>query len=155
MIIKYPGGHQTGVVNDRIARLVDIVPTILSDVLGIADVPEGIEGIPLSQPLPRRRAMSEAVMHKHGMRLFSLRDNGIKYIADNSDNSVTAFNLADDPREWQDIADEFPEISSEVALAAANAEALFVTNLENMQQGERETINAEDFKLMRDLGYME
>lgn len=155
MIVKYPGGHQTGVVNDRIARLVDIMPTILSDVLGIADVPGEIEGIPLSQPLPMRRAMSEAVMHKHGMRLFSMRDAGIKYIADNADNSVEAFDLVDDPREWVDIADEFPEESRGVALAAANAEALFVANLENMQQGDRETIDAEDFQLMRDLGYME
>ncbi|MBN1882423.1 MAG: sulfatase [Deltaproteobacteria bacterium] len=155
MIIKYPGGHQTGVVNDRIARIVDIFPTILSDVLGVTDLPEEIEGIPLSQPLPKRRAMSEAVMHRHGMRLFSMRDNGIKYIADNADNSVEAFNLADDPREWHDIAEEFPEESRKVALAAVNAEALFVANLETMQQGEGETIDAEDLQHMRDLGYME
>jgi len=155
MMIKYPGGHQTGVVNDRIARIVDIVPTILGDVLGITELPDGIEGIPLSRPLPKRRAMSEAVMHKHGMRLFSLREEEMKYIADNADNSVNAYNVADDPREWDDVAEDFPEETRAVALAAANAEALFVTNLENMQQGEGEAINAEDFKLLRDLGYME
>jgi arylsulfatase A-like enzyme len=155
MIIKYPGGHRTGVVNDRIARIVDIMPTIMSDVLGISDLPGEIEGIPLSQPLPENRAMSEAVMHKHGMRLFSLRDNDIKYIADNAENRVQAFNLVDDPREWHNVADEFPEESLGVVMAAANAEELFLANLETMQQGEGETIDAEDLQHMRDLGYME
>jgi hypothetical protein len=99
--------------------------------------------------------MSEAVMHKNGMRLFSLREEEMKYIADNADNSVNAYNVSDDPREWNDIAEEFPEKTREVALAAANAEALFVTNLENMQQGGGEAIDTEDFQLLRDLGYME
>jgi hypothetical protein len=52
--VKYPG-QERGIVDDRAARIVDVVPTI-ADVLGI-DLPWGLDGSSLLGPPPPRRTV--------------------------------------------------------------------------------------------------
>lgn len=53
LFVKYPGSHGGGVIDDRRALTIDILPTI-ADVLG-ADLPGDVEGSSLLDPAPDRR----------------------------------------------------------------------------------------------------
>lgn len=58
LIIKYPRGGERGIETERIARSVDIFPTILHDVLGLDIEGFGFDGVPLSMPLDDSKTLS-------------------------------------------------------------------------------------------------
>ena len=71
IIIKYPSKAQSGIDDKRLARIIDITPTILLDVLGVDERYFSFDGIPFSKPLPdvflsargKRLSMGSGFLH--------------------------------------------------------------------------------------------
>ncbi|MBN1574427.1 MAG: sulfatase [Deltaproteobacteria bacterium] len=155
VIIKHPRGLEKGINYDRLARLIDIMPTILIDYLGFNDSDIEMEGTPLSRPLPDPRSISEAMMSDTGMRLFAMRDGDRKFIVDNKKNKVELFNLVNDQAELSNISDDFKNELDEVSLYSKNAEALFLENLVGSRSKGDFKIDKKSLDFLRDLGYVE
>ncbi len=155
VIIKHPKGAKKGINYDRLARLIDIMPTILIDYLGFGDGDIEMEGIPLSRPLSDPRSISEAMMSDTGMRLFAMRDGDRKFIIDNKRDNAELFNLTDDPAELSNIFKKFKGESEEVALYSRKAEELFLENLKESRSKGDIKIDKKSLDFLRDLGYVE
>lgn len=155
VIFKYPKNKPKGINHDRLARLIDIMPTILIDILGIETKDLKMEGVPLSQDLKDEGSISEAMMSENNLGLFSVRSGKVKYIIDNDRNEARAFDLDEDPSESRNISDKYKEELGEAAIFARRAEEVFLENLGKSRSGEDVKITEEDFRLMMDLGYIE
>ena len=81
IIIKFPNGIKTGINTKRLARLIDIMPTILYDILEIPKDRFNMEGKPLSEQLDNDEiSISESSMSFEGIDMFAFRNDNLKYI---------------------------------------------------------------------------
>jgi arylsulfatase A-like enzyme len=155
IIFKYPKGRMKGVDTDRLARLIDIMPTILIDVLGLPDTLVPMEGVPLSRPVGESMSISEAMMSVEELGLFARRIGDIKYIVSNEKGTGSAYDLRVDPTEGNDVALSYSGELEEAVAYAGRAEELFLRNLSEYQSGVEVKIDEKNFQTLRDLGYLE
>lgn len=116
MIVAFPGGRGAGTVFEQQVRVVDVTPTIL-DVVGL-QIPSGLDGVSLQpaadgeKDFVPREAWSYASSSNRGL---SLRlGNRLKMIFNNTPfepvhGNPKLFNVADDPGEFNNLAEEATE----------------------------------------------
>ena len=89
-----------GVVDDRLAELRDVMPTLL-DLCGLP-IPESVEGLSLVGDRTRDHLYCEHYEDERSMRM--VRSGRHKLIYYPAGNVVQLFDLADDPHELRDLA---------------------------------------------------
>jgi arylsulfatase A-like enzyme len=138
LIISWPGHLPTGQVDDSMANLIDIVPTLLQ--LQGLDIPQSMQGQPLptvTDAVPREATFSEygaggapctlqdlaTFPQPYGLhtskatlqwreaegRRKMIRTRQWKYVHDPTGDKDELYNLADDPWELKNIIDTPPE----------------------------------------------
>ncbi len=124
LLVRRPGMRGAGAVVDDVVRLEDVFPTVL-ELCGVA-APEGLDGESLERDVAGRvaRAMRGSQLHL----LEKLREShpscaspalervergvydGRHHLVERSDDTLTLYDLADDPREAFDIAAQRPDV---------------------------------------------
>ncbi len=153
VIIKYPKNEIVGVNYDRLARQIDIMPTILYDVLKVERGLVEMAGQPLSEPISEPYSISETKMRATGIEYFGFRSDSKKYIIGKDPVEHMAFDLKKNPNETNDIADELSLMMEEVSYIAHNAESYYVDNRKNI--GKSETVDEKTIKRLKELGYLQ
>jgi arylsulfatase A-like enzyme len=105
-------GIPVGRRSDALCYLLDIFPT-LGELAGAAG-PEGVEGLSLTPILQGRRSrLRDSIFTAYGRSQRAVRDDRWKLIAYPQINKTQLFDLAHDPHETRDLADD-PAAASEV-----------------------------------------
>jgi len=158
LIIKYPQSSHVGVDDSRVARLIDVMPTILFDVIDLSHCDVEMDGTPLSMDLPPEElSLSESRMNKEGIPLIAARRGDIKYIFNQKkdDVEVTVFDVTNDPGEQSDIAIQHQD---EIRLLNARVDGIQETYRENMRLAGSNDIDMENSEILeelKNLGYIE
>lgn len=154
LIIKYPGGAHAGVVDDELARSLDLAPTIL-DVAGLA-VPEVFQGLSLlpDTDTPRAEVIFAEEDHE-GNVLQSIRTAHRKLVVANEDNprglpSVELFDLRVDPGEENNLAAGEPDT---VQLLRAALDRIVAFAEASAVAGQTGELDAATRERLRQLGY--
>jgi arylsulfatase A-like enzyme len=103
LLIRAPGARDRGRRVPRPANLVDVMPTLLT--MANAPLPDGIAGRDLFRTDAGEEA-SFAAATKHREGVSALRTERYKLVLDGRTGSVSLFDLASDPFEYEDVAAE-------------------------------------------------
>ncbi|MBN1572777.1 MAG: sulfatase [Deltaproteobacteria bacterium] len=152
IIVKYPGGEKTGVDSLRLARLIDVMPTILFDVLGVEREGWFMEGVPLSEPLDDPIGIAEGKMTWDGMNLFSLRQGELKYVFDENERRTMVFDLKEDPGEKRNLIRKRRDEALRIESIAKDYESIYMSNLKNLL--DPKSVDDETIEVLKDLGYL-
>jgi arylsulfatase A-like enzyme len=157
LIIKYPYSKKRGVEKERIARNIDVLPTILYDFLNIHIVDSPFDGIPLSQPLGDRLSLGFRMNNKkQEMVGISILRDDTKFIFSIPDNTCEAYRFKDDILDMKEITVDEATLS-EVTAIVSNEYKIFQENV-NKRKNAAETNNQFDEETknkLKDLGYLQ
>ncbi len=152
VMIKYPQSMIKGVDERRLARLIDIVPTILFDVLGLPENEWSLDGVPLSMPLSEDYSISEGKMNLEGIRMIGFRSGDEKIIIDRTKKKFMVFNLEDDPSELNGSCKKRENLKGFFDLTY-KFEKTFLEKVSKLTSNT--TIDETTIKMFKDLGYVE
>jgi arylsulfatase A-like enzyme len=156
LMIRLPEGRLGGTRVTALVRLVDLMPTLLG--LSGADPPPGMVGrdlLPLAEAgdeeRPQRHAFSTSV--KNRPSTYAVFDGRFKLIADLATRQLMLYDIAADPGERKNLADEESEIverlgvrlGEEIARVASGETAL----------GQTGEIPQDQLDRLRELGYLQ
>lgn len=149
LLIKLPGGASAGHVVHQQARLIDVLPTLLS-ALGL-ESPSGIDGESLLTSLDGNagRRPRPAVSVTEGGQA-ALREPPWKLYRRNGEQ--TLFHLEDDPGEKRDVAGTHPET---VDALGRRLDALTAVDPAVQGRARRNKLSASRREQLRALGYVE
>lgn len=115
MVVRWPGHVPEGTTSDTVSAFWDILPTIC-DLTG-ASVPPESNGLSL---LPSFTGEGDQKQHEHliwefagygGQQAIRMGDwKGVRRDMKKGNRELALFNLADDPKESRNVAEEHPEI---------------------------------------------
>jgi arylsulfatase A-like enzyme len=151
LILKYPGSRVAPGTRDEEAQLVDLLPTILSE-LGL-EIPQGVQGTPLGRtghPLIAEVYPLPFMEHARGdFRM--LREESDKFVW-HSDGDHLLFDVVADPTESSDLSRRHPERARSMHARLED----YIASLPAPQQGgaPRE-VDAATEEALRGLGYVE
>ena len=157
MLMRLPG-QQEGQVIERQVRTLDIMPTVLD--LCHCTLPEKTEGnsfAPLwnGNPTAYDQPISISERWRDGSHVIAVRTEAFKYIWDSDKPDMPKlFNLMTDPKELENVADQFP---SEASYFQSHVEA----HLEKVARSapdedvKEPTLDKNVINRLRDLGYVE
>ncbi|MBM3319242.1 MAG: sulfatase [Candidatus Eisenbacteria bacterium] len=149
-----PGSVPSGRRIDSMARMVDVMPTLL-DLLGL-DPPEGMQGSSFAGLLEGRGAgasSSYSEIQLSGRRYDTLRKGNYKLIR-SEDGGAWLYDLEKDPGEHEDLFEELPDRASELLAEIESLSVLFrgarLTRSEKSAE-----LDATTMDRLRALGYIE
>ncbi len=162
LALRWPGDVPAGVRVEQPAHLGDLVPTLLG-MLGIP-APEGGEGWDLGpfvrgerEPVRDRALWLERPYYREGRPHFGERGRGLgvrvgawKWIEAAEDGRRELYDLARDPRETRNLAEEEPERA-----AALSAELARWRERNSAPRDASRPLAPEDEAALRELGYAE
>ena len=115
LLIRAPGARFAGRRVRRGIGLIDLLPTLTA--LAGLEAPKDVQGRALAQLLERDDLSdfaSFATATKHRQGVYSVRTGRFKLLVDVASRTVSLFDLASDPLEYTDIAEERPEVAEEL-----------------------------------------
>ena len=113
LLIRAPGARFAGRRVRRGIGLIDLLPTLTA--LAGLEAPKDVQG---RAQLLERDDLSDfasfATATKHRQGVYSVRTGRFKLLVDVASRTVSLFDLASDPLEYTDIAEERPEVAEEL-----------------------------------------
>jgi len=161
LFIKFPGSWKAGVRVSRVVETVDLMPTLLEALK--LDVPDGAQGESLLDLLGDGRTRTkDAVLSEDTINWtrYGLRTDDVKLIMDLKTGRRELYDLAADPGETTNLADERPDLADEME---ARLERLVRTNrrlgkaiADGTQGGTggKDVLSGEERKRLESLGYV-
>ena len=154
LIVKLPGSVRRGTREREIARLVDVMPTVLA-AAGV-DAPASCQGRDLLGSSKAPSAVYAEEDHE-GNVLHAIRTERWKLILANAGNprglpEIALFDLQSDPGERHNLASEMPE---KVAVLRADLQALERAAAGQAVHGKTGDIDAASRERLRALGYIQ
>jgi uncharacterized protein (TIRG00374 family) len=161
LLVKWPKGKRAAPpVPDRLARLIDVAPTLIAQAGG--DVPKTMQGVSLalesSVLSPKDREVFSEEDHE-GNVLWSLRTRDWKLIRANADNprglpEESLYRVRVDPQEKQNLAGS-DHLAKELELAEhADLQRAFAEG-EAVAGGGEADMTLEECRQLKNLGYVE
>jgi arylsulfatase A-like enzyme len=155
LILRWPGNLPEGRVIDGLCQSIDIMPTIL-DCLDV-DGPEEMQGLSLLPVIHNNLKLIDrnGYCETLGIRLEQFEFQGLvetdwKYIIRSTDSLETLYNIAEDPREMYNLAEENPERSDQMREALQ----IIMANLSSPDKEESIELDSEVINRLRALGYI-
>ena len=155
LIVKYPGGWGAGRVDDRLARLVDLAPTIL-DVAGIQP-PAAMQGVSLLRSAPEPRdlqiAFTETEFEGNVSRaIVTSRYKLIQVVAGDhrGRDPIQLYDLVADPAETTDLAQAHVSV---VTRLRQRLDRTMIAALQASVEGKQVEIDPETERRLKMLGY--
>ena len=156
LMIRLPEGRLGGTRVTDLARLVDLMPTLLG--LGGADSPSGMVGhdlLPLAEcsdeDRPNRHAFSTSV--KNRSSTYAIFDGRFKLISDFATQQLRLYDIAADPGEHNDLAAEEPEIVERLKVRLEEEIARIASG--ETAPGRAGEIPQDQLDRLRELGYLQ
>jgi len=115
LFIKFPHSRKAGTRVSRVVETVDLMPTLLEALK--LDVPDGVQGESLLDLLGDGRTWTkDAVLSEDSITWtrYGLRTDGVKLIMDLKTGHRELYDLAADPGETTNLADERPDLADEM-----------------------------------------
>jgi len=152
LIVSFPGRVPAGRAIEQPVAHVDLLPTVL-DLLGIPDGAkrDGRSLVPLidSKEMPSVPIFAETFRPQAPKNLQAVVVDGYKMIRTLGEKRVELYDLAADPGELDDLADEQPEIARRL-LRMTRARIR-----EHSRRSPARTLSPEEQKKLRALGYLQ
>jgi len=151
LLIKYPGGWGAGTVDDRLARLLDLAPTILD----AADIqpPAAMQGVSLLQPASVQVAFSETEYEGRIARaIVTPRYKLIQVVAGGrrGREPIQLYDLIADPLETTDLAKTHDDVVTQLRQLL---DRTTIAALQASVDGKSVEIDPETEQRLRLLGY--
>jgi len=149
-VVKPPSGTDVGARVDGLVEYLDITPTAL-DFAG-AELPAELRGRSLREPMATGRSDTEFVISEwvhHDDRVASVRTRSHKYIRDDIRDRTELYDLASDPGEETNVADDDAEEAARLAGVLTDTLPEF-----SAHGPERTEVDPERTAQLEDLGYL-
>jgi arylsulfatase A len=115
-IVRWPGHIAAGAVDDRISGFEDWMPTLLEMIGDSKDASREADGISFTPTLLGQKQKPRPLLYRefsgyHGQQSIRVGDwKGIRTNMDRGNLKVELYNLAVDPGEQKNVADQHPEV---------------------------------------------
>ncbi|MFQ5649570.1 MAG: sulfatase [bacterium] len=153
LIVRFPAGRYSGQSVQASVSSIDLAPTILH-LLGI-EAPASFEGqslIPLIEGHEEGERVITAHLQAPSFEVVSMMREGMKFISRTGFNAGKyLFNLSVDPREQNNLIDEYPEIAAELEAELAQLDQQLKRN---QHRGRQIKLTEEQKRRLRALGYL-
>ncbi len=125
-LVRWPGHVPAGVVSDYVCAFQDMFPTLL-ELAGVKEIPptDGISLVPTLLGRPKQQQRHPHLyweFHEQGGKIAVLKGDWklVRLQTDRTaDGPIELYNLRTDPGETNNVADQYPEVVSELLRIAA------------------------------------